>query len=499
MRIIYTSDTHSHLFPTTFCTPDETNIGLYRIAGSFQKGPDTLVIDGGDSLQGSALSKFVFDSGLTSPFPQAEIIKTMQTDIVVPGNHDFNYGHDNLRDFFRQTGARILCANVTDTTGEIPFEKHTVITDSIGVRYGFTGIVTDYVTLFEKKENLTSFIIADARKTAEEELAWLKANSDVTILIYHGGIERDMATGGKLTDSRENIAWEISADLDYDLILSGHQHRDIPLQKLNNSWILQCPPNAKKYADIEICRDAKGLQVTGCTKGPDAAATLLEKAHADLRKQVDSWLDKPCGHLEEAIPAPTQLESALHGSHIADFFNHVELTASKADIACSSLANDLYPFQKEVTVRQIIASYQYPNTMVVLEVGEAELRAAMENAAGYFEMKDGSPVISRKFLEPKTEMYNYDYYLGVDYEFDLSKPVGQRVTKLLFEGKPIGSRKLRLVMNNYRATGTGGYDVFKTCRVLETIYSDVQDLSMDFMLKQNGLITWPKAQFKTVW
>lgn len=499
MRIIYTSDTHSHLFPTTFCTATKMNIGLYRIAGSFQKGEDTLVIDGGDSLQGSALSKFIFDSGMTNPFPQAEIIKQMKTDIVIPGNHDFNYGHDNLRNFFSQTGARVLCANVTDTTGEIPFENHLVITDSKGVRYGFTGIVTDYVTLFEKKENLAYFTIADARKTAEEELAWLKQNSDVTILIYHGGVERDMKTGAKLTDSRENIAWELSQDLDYDLILSGHQHRDIPLQKLNNSWILQCPPNARKFADIEIYRDADGLHVSGSNREPVAEATALETENASLWQQVDAWLDKPCGHLENAIPAPSQLESALHGSHIADYFNYVQLTASGADISCCSLANDLYPFEKEVTVRQIIASYQYPNTMVVLEVGEAELRAAMENAAGYFELKNGALVISKKFLEPKTEMYNYDYYLGVDYEFDLTKPVGQRVTKLLFEGKPLGSRKLKLVMNNYRATGTGGYEVFKTCPVIETIYSDVQDLSMDFMLKQNGLITWPKALFKAVY
>ena len=88
MHLIYTSDTHSYLFPTLYSERGERNIGLMRIAGTIHKDRDTVVIDGGDSLQGSALSKYVLDRNIR-PFPQAQVFRAMGTDIMVPGNHDF--------------------------------------------------------------------------------------------------------------------------------------------------------------------------------------------------------------------------------------------------------------------------------------------------------------------------------------------------------------------------------------------------------------------------
>ena len=50
-------------------------MGHYRIMASYEKDEDTVVIDGGDNLQGSALSKYVMDRNVFSPFPQAEAMK----------------------------------------------------------------------------------------------------------------------------------------------------------------------------------------------------------------------------------------------------------------------------------------------------------------------------------------------------------------------------------------------------------------------------------------
>ena len=92
MRLIYTSDLHSYLFPTMYHIPVVSNMGHYRIMASYEKDEDTVVIDGGDNLQGSALSKYVMDRNVFSPFPQAEAMKKAGVDYLVPGNHDFNYG-----------------------------------------------------------------------------------------------------------------------------------------------------------------------------------------------------------------------------------------------------------------------------------------------------------------------------------------------------------------------------------------------------------------------
>ena len=39
-------------------------------------------------------------------------------------------------------------------------------------------------------------------------------------------------------------------------------------------------------------------------------------------------------------------------------------------------------------------------------------------------MKDGEIIISERFLKPKIEHYNYDYFMGVDYKIDYEGILG---------------------------------------------------------------------------
>ena len=58
MRIIYTSDTHGHVFPVNYAKNCPESTGLFCIAAGIQKDGNTLVIDGGDSLQGTPLLSY---------------------------------------------------------------------------------------------------------------------------------------------------------------------------------------------------------------------------------------------------------------------------------------------------------------------------------------------------------------------------------------------------------------------------------------------------------
>lgn len=68
-------------------------------------------------------------------------------------------------------------------------------------------------------------------------------------------------------------------------------------------------------------------------------------------------------------------------------------------------------------------------------------------------------------MKPKVEHYNYDYYAGVHYVFDCSRPVGSRVTELSVNGRPVADGDIfTACLSSYRASGTGGYDGYVGCR-----------------------------------
>ena len=103
-------------------------------------------------------------------------------------------------------------------------------------------------------------------------------------------------------------------------------------------------------------------------------------------------------------------------------------------------------------------------------------------------MKNGKIGISESFLNPKIEHYNFDFYRGVTYEVAYDKPKGERISKIRVNGIPIEeNRKYQICMNNYRASGAGGYDMYRGCRVIRQYGKDMFEILLEYisMMKNN--------------
>lgn len=531
LKIIFTSDTHGHLFPANYAAKCKENSGLLNIAHQIEKDGNTLALDGGDTLQGTPLSQYYISHRNSCSFqPLAEGFNAMGCDYFTLGNHDFNFGYEVLKEYVNAMNATCLCANLTDLRGELGVKNHVIHVLENGLRIGLTGIVTDYVNIWEQEKNLSDLKITDAFGAAQREYEILRGRCDVCVCIYHGGFEEDLETGGRLTQSRENVACEIARKLGYDILLTGHQHIAMAGKDLHGTYAVQPPANAGKYISLEAvyekaeavrtagheeCAEAvdagkdkrnskKGISATeeekygakndeSCEKIKEGTDLDLEEAPVwrpksifsevvevgnehdlqpfqkllPLEIAVQAWLDVPVGMLTKEIPAEEKLDAALHGSQMADFFNKIQLEETGADFSCTSLGNIPVGLPRKVTMRDICTAYLFPNTLFVLEVDEPALRTALERCASYFEVENGVVCVSDDFLRPKAEHYNYDFYSGIRYTFDVRKPVGSRVVSLTkADGTPLGDKKYRLVMNNYRAGGTGGYQIFETCPLL---------------------------------
>ena len=447
MRIIYTSDTHGHVFHVNYAKNCPESTGLFCIAAQIRKDGNTLVIDGGDSLQGTPLLSYYLEHRQDYDFhPMAEGFNAMGLDYYTLGNHDFNFGYDAILDYAKAMKAVLVCANVEDLRGELGIQKHVVHVLEDGTRVGITGAVTGYVNVWEQKANLKDFVISDPVEALRSQYAALKDQCDITVAVYHGGFEEDLQTGRLLSETEENQACRVARELDFDILLTGHQHLSVPGVMIEGTWGVQPPDKAGRYCLLEAWRNEResGSQAESPkgeprwkirselvdTQEPDDRYRKIEEDHAfmkDLTDKVETWLDQPIGCLEEAIPPEEKLEAALHGSKVAAIFNQVQLDYTGADFSCTSLANDPLGLDKEITVRDVLGIYQFANTVEVKEVTGSVIRKDLERCAEYFYLNEetGEVEISSVFLQPKVEHYNYDFYAGLDYAFDITRPVGE--------------------------------------------------------------------------
>ena len=475
LTIYFTSDTHGYLFPNNFASKQPRSMGLLSMR--FPKDENTLIIDGGDTIQGSPLTYFCRLNGLELPIVTA--MNDRGYDYVTLGNHDFNNGYDYLKLHLDTLNAQCLCANVTDHRGELPIASAAVHTLGNGLRVGIVGIVTDWVNRWEKRENLTELTISDPLEAARRALEGLEA--DVFVGVYHGGIERDLQTGRVLSQTDENIACRLCEELKLDLLLTGHQHIAMANREWNGVHIVQTPCNAASYVKV-VMEDDGSFHSELCSVPDTAVLTDEEKS---MWEAVNVWLDQPIGRLSRAIWPDDKLAMALQGSSIADFFNTVQLWASGADVSCAALGNELRGFDSEVTVRDVVASYIYSNTLVVLEVTGEVLKTALEQCARYFAVgEDGSVAIAESFLRPKEAHYNFDYFSGVEYTFDLSRPEGDRVASLVRNGQPVQrDDRMTLVMCDYRATGAGDFECYCSCPRVKEIQTEVSELILNYLVE----------------
>ena len=489
LTVYYTSDIHGYLYPANFQNREPQPMGLLSMR--FPKDENTLVIDGGDMLQGSPLTYFGRARGVDLPIARA--MNARGYDYVTLGNHDFNYGRENLLRYLRELDARCLCANVDDLRGELPVLPCTVHTLGNGLRVGLVGLVTDWINRWEKPENLVDFAVVPPLERAKQAVASM--DCDVLIGIYHGGIERDPETGKPLSATDENIACRLCEEIPFDLLLTGHQHIALAGARWRNTHLVQTPCNAAAYIRVEM--DAGKHFTSRLCPVPDRAACTEEETA--LFDRLNEWLDHPIGRLSRSLWPEDKLKMAMEGTPIADFFNLVQLWASGADISCAALANSVRGFDRNVTVRDVVASYVYPNTLKVLEVTGRILRQALEQCARYFDRdKQGNIVVSPAFLRPKEAHYNYDYFYGIEYTFDLSRPAGNRVVSLTRGGVPLSDDETyTLCMCDYRATGAGDFDCYLSCPVVRDIQTDISELILRYLETHNP-VEIPSARSLTV-
>lgn len=498
LTIRFTSDVHAYFYPTHYGDHADRPMGLMKLAAAYPHDGNTLILDGGDAIQGSPLATCYHRMPREEQLhcladnryglnPFAAMMNIAGYQYVTLGNHDFNNGLDALTDYLDQLDAICLCANIRDKAGRLPIAPYAVHRLENGLRVGLVGVCTHYVTRWEHPDTLAQLTVEEPVPAAARALEAVRPLSDVTVLLYHGGFECDLETGKPLTDSAENQACRICRELDFDLVLTGHQHVTLAGKRFANSYLVQPGYRAPYACAVTVTVSPDGGKRIESALLPAEGAPMPEAAAllAPLEKRVQAWLDEPAGHLNRDLPADDHLQMAIGGSPLANFIASVLKDVSGAQVASCSLANEIRGLPKDVTVRDVVSAYIYSNTLTVLRLSGATLRRFVERSAAYFALDEhGQPRVSDEFLRPKVSHYNYEFFYGMDYTVDLRRDVGSRVTSMRLDGREIADDEdVSVCVSSYRATGTGGYDMLVGQEVLRDIQEDVADLLVRYILE----------------
>ena len=216
--ILHTNDTHSQIFPISSQLPDTMKAGrggfLRRIAmlkEERQKNPDLLYFDSGDFWQGSAY--FTMFKGDV----EIGLMNQMGIDASTIGNHEFDFGMDNMAEKFKKANFHILSSNY-DFTGTVMegVTKPWIIIKRNGLKIGVFAVSPKLKGLVSDK-NCPGVKYLDPAKVALETATMLKQEKkcDMVICISHLGWNSGRG---------EDDQYMIKGSRNIDLVLGGHTH-----------------------------------------------------------------------------------------------------------------------------------------------------------------------------------------------------------------------------------------------------------------------------------
>src|SRR5216684_4098162 len=512
--IMGTTDMHGRVFPIDYYTNKYDNVGISKVATLIKEArkndPDLLLVDSGDTIQGTPLEYFHNKKNNTPPDPMMLAMNALHYDSMTVGNHEYNFGLKVLNKARSEAKFPWLSANSYDKGTDHPHYTPYIIKEVQGVRIGVLGLTTPGIPNWE---NVPNYEGLEFKETVSEAKKWVqilrfREKVDVVVITMHMGIEEDLRTGtpNPAQVPNENAAIAIARQVPgVDVILMGHTHREVPSLVVNGVLLTQANRWASHAARVDlylekdqavrwrvVAESARTIPVTEKTAVDPEIAQLGQP----YDKETQDWLGRTIGESPEEL---TSQDCRFRDTAIIDLIQRVQLEAGKADVSMAACFNpDARIPRGPVTVREIAGIYEYENTLVTLELTGQQLKDALEHSARYFrEYQPGKSLA--ELVDQSIPGYNFDMAEGVTYELDVTKPFGQRIQSLRFKGQPLSpTQKLRVVTNNYRVNGGGNYTMYKDAPVVYRSSEEVRELIIDWVERNKTIPTRANNNWRIV-
>ncbi|HTK32902.1 MAG TPA: 5'-nucleotidase C-terminal domain-containing protein [Candidatus Saccharimonadaceae bacterium] len=472
IALLHTTDLHGALDDVDYLANAPARRGLTRVATLVRRvrdsGVPTLLVDGGDCIEGGGV-EWVYQHGdRHQPDPMIAAMNAIGYDAMAVGNHEFSFGLDVLRGTERQAHFPFLSANAKRADGTAEFAASLVKVVG-GVRVGIVGLTTPAVPFLEDPAHVAGLRFDPPIEAARAEVLRLRGaeHCDVIVLLAHTGLEksavRDSTTAR--TEPDENWGGRLATWVQgVDVVILGHTHVVVPSLEIDGVLVTQAGKWGENLGrvDLTLTRDSAGgpwrltrrtaqmLAVTDSVGVDPDVARLAAPVH----DATQSALSRVVGQAARELTSP---RGRAAPSAIWELVQRAQLDASGADVSLAPLFDTTARIAPgPITLRDVLRVYPYTNTFGAVMLTGAELRQTLEESARYFATWDAGP--GSALASGDVAGFNADAAFGVGYEIDLTRPPGDRIRNLTFQGAPLAAdRVVAVAMSDYRMNGGGGF------------------------------------------
>ena len=478
---------------------------------------DSILIDVGDILQGSALSSYniLQEGGENSPMATA--LRYIGYDAFVLGNHEFNYAPQiqwNYYNLLTSTDKAVagqpvdvICSNVVETeTNESVFSPYKTFTykfeDSTTFTIGLLGfenmnnanwdVASHYEgCTFGHTDNAEKSYVYEWENYYGKEM---QEKCDYIIVAMHSGegnpdIYNQENQGGYFATHTTGV----------DMLLTGHNHQRnaVTLQNKNGENVLvmngggstlgETVLTLTKGADGKVTVTAaestmhplnsalgKDIRVTSPDfKSGDANYDGLKTLITPLFERSDAFVNKKIGtvsgtwdtisnyYLTQSdsydLVHKAQIWAACTDNNIDPTKEHVismTTPVAKRGWSVSSLLAD-GATSGDISLRDCYSLYQYDNnTLYMIRMTGAQLKSWMQRTAQNYRVNDDGQVGGGGF--------GCDTFYGVNYDVYVGNPDGQRVQNITYaDGTPVkDDDTIYACLSSYRLSATKDSDAY---------------------------------------
>ncbi|MDX8363795.1 5'-nucleotidase C-terminal domain-containing protein [Cytobacillus sp. IB215665] len=407
----------------------------------------TVVLDGGDIMQGTLISNS-FEGAST-----IDTLNSIEYDAAAIGNHEFDWGVDVLKERIAQAELPIMGANVFDeaTNTRVDWAEPYVILEKGDYKIGVIGFATPETKSTTLSTHVEGLTFPTPASIAEELAKELKDQGvDLIFVTSHlpGWAEEETnEIVGELADLADASAGSL------DAIVGGHSHKRVA-GIVNGIPVIEAEKYTRAIGHIKLFVDRDSKEVVSQEVGLLETNINLTALDADTDSIVKDYQTKV-----------KEVENEVVGS------TNGELTRdySEVDFGVSQLGNMITDAMREKAGTQI-AFQNSGGIRENIDAGEINYGEVFKVLPfdNYNVTADMTAQQLKVILEGPEDRLLQIQFSGVKVIFDDAREIGDRIIDItLTDGTPVYTNgefaegTFSVVTNNFLSTGEGdGYTAF---------------------------------------